>query len=801
MSYQLIITEKPSAAKKIAESLSDGKPIKKTDGKVTYWEVTHDKHDLVIAPAVGHLYTLTETEKKGWTYPVFDVKWVESSEVEKDASHTKPFVKTLKKLAKNATAFILATDYDIEGDVIGFNILKFACNNKQDAAKRMKYSTLTRDELRESFAHTEKTLNWGQTNAGLTRHELDWYYGINLSRALSLAVKTAGSFKVLSSGRVQGPALKIIVDREKEIMNFKPEPYWQIQLLGSVKAGFSTGVSPVVLQNETCRLENPEETGRPTRATKRSEHTIRSVTGGGRSSVDDKQTHKQEPVEAWHTEDKITDEKRAKEILHNTKGKPAHIADMQKKQFEQSPPTPFDLTTLQTESYRCLKIQPKRTLEIAQELYLGGLISYPRTSSQQLPEALGYKKLLNALQHNPQYKELAEKLLAKNSLKPNNGKKTDPAHPAIYPTGQKAHIEGQKQKLYDLIVKRFLATFSEPATRETNQWTIDVNKELFIAKGTRTIKRGWHEFYMPYVKLEEEELPHAEKGDAVAVKDIIKHDLMTQPPKRYTVASIIKELEKQNLGTKATRASIIETLFNRGYVDIQSMSATKLGIQTVETLEKYCPTILDQQLTRHFEEEMDEIQEHKKKTTQVLEEAKEVLTKILKIFKQHEKKIGEELIVANREAQEIASTIGPCPHCKKKGTLMLKRSKFGMFIACSAYPDCEKTFKIPVGGMVKPTDKICDVCGHPIITVIKKGSYPKQLCINVNCLSKHQGVTAKQVEELESGKVKKHCPKCKADLVLRKSVYGTFLGCSAFPKCRYIERVGENIKKQKNSEE
>lgn len=749
MSYQLIITEKPSAAKKIAEALADGKPIKKTDGKVTYWELTHGKQDVVIAPAAGHLYTITESEKKGWTYPVFEVKWVETSEVDKGAEHTAAFVRVLKKLAKKATSFILATDYDIEGDVIGFNILKFCCNKKEHDAKRMKYSTLTTDELRESYAHPEKTINWGQTNAGLTRHELDWYYGINLSRALSLAVKAAGSFKILSSGRVQGPSLKIVVDREKEIMAFKPEPFWQIELLGSVK-------------NE----------------------------------------HKKDvAISAWHKEDRIFDKKKAEKIMEHTKGKPAVIAEISKRQFEQAPPTPFDLTTLQTESYRCLKYQPKRTLEIAQELYLGGLISYPRTSSQQLPEQLGYKKLLQALEKNPEYKELAGKLLARGSLKPNNGKKTDPAHPAIYPTGQRAALDGQKHRLYDLIVKRFLATFSDPALRETNSMDIDVNKEIFIAKGTRTITPGWHAFYAPYVKLEELEMPLVAKGDHVKVKEIVKHDMMTQPPKRYTVASIIKELEKQNLGTKATRASIIETLFNRGYADPTTLGATKLGIQTVETLEKYCPSILDQQLTRHFEEEMDEIQEHKKKPAQVLEEAKEVLTKILAIFKKHEKHIGGELIGANREAQQIASTIGPCPHCKHDGTLMLKRGKFGLFIACSKYPDCEKTFKIPAGSLIKPTDKICDVCKHPIIQVIKKARRPVQFCLNTNCPTKHEGVSSKEIHDIESGKTEKKCPTCKAPLILRKSVYGTFLGCSTFPKCRYIERLGERPKLKKKEED
>ncbi len=130
MTYELIITEKPSAAKKIAQALADGKAIPKKNGKVMYWEVTHGKKDIVVCSAVGHLYTIAEVEKKGWTYPVFDVHWVPSSEVDKGATHTRPFITTIKKLSKDANAFILATDYDIEGEVIGFNILKFACKKK-----------------------------------------------------------------------------------------------------------------------------------------------------------------------------------------------------------------------------------------------------------------------------------------------------------------------------------------------------------------------------------------------------------------------------------------------------------------------------------------------------------------------------------------------------------------------------------------------------------------------------------------------------------------------------------------------
>ena len=179
------------------------------------------------------------------------------------------------------------------------------------------------------------------------------------------------------------------------------------------------------------------------------------------------------------------------------------------------------------------------------------------------------KKLVEELKRNSLYKELAEKIITTTKLIPNNGKKTDPAHPAIYPTGivpEYERLEPREIKLYDLIVRRFLATFADAATRETNKIIIDIESENFVAKGTRTVYQGWFEFYGPHVKLEEEELPVVNKGDHVANPKTKLQSKETKPPKRFTPASLIKELEKRNLGTKATRASIIETLFDREYV-------------------------------------------------------------------------------------------------------------------------------------------------------------------------------------------------------------------------------------------
>ena len=679
--YELIITEKPKAALKIAESLADGKVLKKSDGGIPYYDVTHGKKDLIVCSAAGHLYALAEKNKDKWTYPVFDIEWKEASEVSKTAKFSKKYVQLIKKLAKDAKTFTVATDYDVEGEVIGWNIIKYAC--KQKDAARMKFSTLTKPDIEKAYEHKSKTIDWGQAEAGETRHQLDWYYGINLSRALTGAIKSAGMFKVLSSGRVQGPALKIIVEKEKEIKAFKPSPYWQIELLADAMPG---------------------------------------------------------KIDAWHIKDKFLVKKEAEKCFANANGKKAFVKKVERNRFNQEPPAPFDLTSLQTEAYRCHRISPKNTLSIAQSLYIEGYISYPRTSSQKLPKEIGYKKIISDLTKQEAYASSAHKVLQKKDLKPHEGKKSDPAHPAIYPTGiAPKNLEEREARVYDLIVKRFLATFGDIATRETMNITIDINKELFIASGTTTIEPGWHILYGEYATFKEEELPNVKDGQELKVDELKLLEKETQPPKRYTPASIIRELEKRNLGTKATRASIVDTLFNRGYVTGESIEATELGIQAVETLDKYCPKILDEELTRHFEVEMDEIREKKKKGTEVLKEAREVLKIILEEFKRKEKEIGGELRTANKETRRQEKIVGKCPACKIGDLRILVSKKTQKrFLACNRYPDCKTTFSLPQTGAVKPMKNMCPSCGYPMVAILTKGRKPWQLCINSNCPAKEE---------------------------------------------------------------
>lgn len=378
-------------------------------------------------------------------------------------------------------------------------------------------------------------------------------------------------------------------------------------------------------------------------------------------------------------------------------------------------------------------------------------------------------------------KEYADliKTLVKGPLVPNNGKKVDPAHPAIFPTGvTPKKFEGKEAALYDLIVRRFLATFGKPAVRETVTIKILAKTEAFLAKGTRTVDPGWHLLYGPHVKLEEEELPKMKKGDSIIIKSITNHAKETQPPKRYNESSIIKELERRNLGTKATRAQIVDTLVQRNYVTGKPLEVTELGEQVMAILEKYCPKILDEALTRHFEEDMEKIRELKVKPESILAEAKSILITVLEGFKKHEKDVGAELQSTFEKTREAMSTVGKCPKCKD-GMLTIRRGKFGFFVACNKYPDCQTTFSLPQSGLAKPTDKICQHCGFPIILMIRKAKKPQEVCLNTDCPDK-------KLENAE--KAGTACPKCKeGKLVLRKSVYGHFLACGRFPKCRFIE--------------
>ena len=545
----------------------------------------------------------------------------------------------------------------------------------------MKFSSLTKEELEDSYKNLMPHLEWGSAFAGETRHYLDWFYGINLSRGLMKALSSTGKFRILSIGRVQGPALKIVYDREMEIKKFKPIPFWQIFLI--VKDIHGTKVEVMY------------------------------------------------PKDIFNKSDLLK--------FKHLQGKKA-IARTEIKDEKIAPPLPFDLTTLQTESYRLFKNTPTQTLQSAERLYLGGVISYPRTSSQEYPEAIGYKKILDRLK---KYTTLVKYAVNK---KPTQGKKKDPAHPAIYPTGEMGKISERDKKLYDLIVKRFISCFCESAIIESKKIIVEIDDLKFVKKGLQVKEKNWLAVYPHTTK--EEKVPTID-GE-VDISEIRIEEKLTQPPNRYSHASIIRALEKKNLGTKATRTSIVETLFSRGYVDGRSIEVTPLGIKIVETLTKYSPIILDEELTRDFEKELEEIQHSKKdcekKEKKILERSKKDVNKIAGDITKHLSAIGKALADANEkvwEKEKEESTMTKCPVCSKGHLRIMYGKKFKRyFVSCDAYPKCKTTFSLPPNGMMKPArdkegkQEVCVECGFPLVIRLKKGSRPWKFCFNPECVTR-----------------------------------------------------------------
>jgi len=685
--YTLIITEKPDAAQRIASTLdAQGKAKKMEHNGVPYYLAKRDK-DIIIVPAIGHLYTVAEERSGRNHYPVFSFKWLPRYAAEKGAKQTRTWLETISKLSNDADVFIDACDFDIEGSIIGYCLLKYACNNKEGISKRMKYSTLTKEELEKSYAEMLPHLDFALIEAGRTRHEVDWLYGINLSRALTIAARDwSGKYATLSTGRVQGPTLRFLVAREKAIRCFVPTPYWSIKAEAEIAGSI---------------------------------------------------------FEAEYEKKIIETKKEANTIVNACKGKNGETEKIDIKKFQQSPPMPFDLGALQSEAYGLFGYTPMRTSNIAQRLYLDALISYPRTSSQKLPPAINYEAILKNLNKVPEYKKLTAELLAKTELKPNEGKKEDPAHPAIYPTGSLPErvLDTSERNIWDLVVRRFMAVFGEPATRQSMKVSININGHRFHLRGRQTLKEGWLRFYGPYMRSEEVLLPSIKGGQTINIKKVILEDKFTKPPPRYNPGSLLKKMEETEIGTKATRAAILQTLYDRKYVRDERISVTDLGFEVLEILKRYCPTVVSIKMTKELEEKMNKIQTNGEKRENVLLEAVEILKPVAEELKGKEKIIGEQLSNAIKKAKLEERTIGLCPICNTGKLMTLYSRRTGKrFVGCTNYFKglCKASFPLPQKGTVRPLGKNCRRCGWPTVQVRIGGRRPWTLCFNPECPLKEE---------------------------------------------------------------
>ncbi len=698
--------------------------------------------DYIICHALGHLYGLSDSNKGSRkAFPILDPTWLPLSILKSKRSSSKfldfkieKILREISQISKNATGFIHACDYDQEGEVIGYNILEHACHHKYSISKRAKFSSLTDEEIIQSFNNLLPP-NEKLKDAGTSRHMIDFIYGINLSRALTNSINkkdSAGEIKKgyqqLSIGRVQGPTLAFVVEREKEIENHVFEPYW------NVIADFE-----------------------------KNNHIIKT----------------------FYYPQRIDTKSAAENIVNSCKNQLGNVTDVKNQKTSIRPPIPFNLGDLQKEAYRLFRFTPSYTLSIAEKLYLAALISYPRTSSQKLPSSINYEKIIKAVsnlnnnlhQDSPfgnktrsilSYSEITLKLLANKTLKPNEGKETDPAHPAIYPTGQKPKqkLTDSELKLLDLIIRRFFSSFGKDASSSQTTVTITVkDKYTFKAEEKKIVLEGWIQYYKPYFDLSG--FVNLDSLSFLRAEDLLKNtkiellEKFTQPPPRYNQSTLLQKMEREKIGTKATRSEIISTLFKRNYITnlvpattatnqsvtydlkvsknplisnnqkIQTskleyvgvqksgLRPTEIGIAIVSSMEKYIPNIVSTSLTRDMETQLEQIESGNTTSIQVVEKARNQIKEAMQSFNINETKIGQEISLAleankttNPSRKSIALVaLGTCPVCKS-GNLIVKKAikSKKRFAGCTSYSSakCLATSPLPQKGSIKITCKKCE---------------------------------------------------------------------------------------------
>lgn len=638
----LIITEKQSAAKRIASLLfKDAEALKR--GKIVYYY--SKSNDAYVLGLKGHIVELDFPKRfRSWTKTkLLDLINSELVTVEKE----KAIISLLRDLAKKATRVTIATDYDREGELIGLEAVEIIRNVKKDVkVDRARFSAITREEIAKSFAKPEE-LDVNLAYSALARQKIDLIWGAVLTRLLSLGSRRFGK-DFLSAGRVQTPTLRLIVEREREIENFKPEKYYEI----SLDVGFV--------------VKHPR---------------------------------------------KFKDFSLAKEAISKI-GEFAFVKNFEVKEREEPKPVPFNTTEFLKEA--SMFMPPHVAMSIAENLYIKGYISYPRTDNTIYPESLDLLKIVKEFR-NSEFAKEAEKVLEQEEIVPSKGKKKTTDHPPIYPTSvaKRSELTKEEWTIYELVVRRFFATLAKNAIWELRRAELESGGLKFVALGRILIDPGWRDIYI-YSRAESSFLPVLRVGEKLRVIEKKLEEKETRPPPRFTSASLIKLMEKLNLGTKSTRHEILKKLLSRGYVVGNPYRPTQIAFSVIDVLREKAETITLPEMTAKLEKEMDEIAEGKKSEEEVVLESRKLLEKIISKIKIEE--ISERL----QEGVKKDKVIGNCPKCGKE--LVLRKAK-KRFIGCSWYPKCDFSLPLPQKGTLSITGKNCEKHGAKILRIKGKKTW------------------------------------------------------------------------------
>jgi len=631
----------------------------------------------------------------------------------------------LRRAAKASGKVFLATDPDREGEAIAWHVAEQIGDGSK--VRRVLFHEITKDAVQAAMKHPVK-IDDRKVEAQQARRILDRLVGYKASPLLWRSVKTG-----LSAGRVQTVALRLIVEREEGIRGFKPQEYWTIEA--------------------QCEAQGKEFTARL--------HKI----AGKKPELHSRDT--------------------ALAVVAEVKGQPFVASEVTRKERKKRPPAPFTTSTLQQEAAKQLGYSSQRTMRTAQQLYEGvelgaegavGLITYMRTdSTRAAPTAIDAVRGL--ISHGFGKRYLPEK--------PNvytNRKAAQDAHEAVRPSDVhrrpeplKKYLSAEQFKLYQLIWKRFVASQMMPAVYDTTTIDFPVGRYLFRATGSVVVFDGYHVLYREGHEAEEgltlddlAPVPALEAGDRADVRDVVPSQHFTEPPPRFSEASLVKELERLGIGRPSTYATIVYTLRTRDYVrlDQRRFHPTELGETVAKVMVSRFPDIFNVGFTSEMEEELDKIEEGELGWQKVLDNFWHPFADALG-------KVDTKAMI--REAYDVGNLDEtPCPECG--GKLTVKSGRFGPFIACSNYPECRytkplKRDKVPD----RPTDEVCKECGAPM--VIKTGRYGEFLACTRYPACKHTRPIPLGIK----------CPTCgTGELAERRTKRRrSFFGCTNYPDCKY----------------
>ncbi|MBD3796599.1 MAG: type I DNA topoisomerase [Campylobacterales bacterium] len=633
-------------------------------------------------------------------------------------------VKEIKDKAKNADVIYIATDEDREGEAIGWHIAH-AIKKDPEQLPRIVFHEITKSAITHALESARK-IDMKMVNAQQARRLLDRIVGYKLSPLLSSKIQ-----KGLSGGRVQSATLKLVVDREKEIRAFVPQEYWTIDTT------FKTDIEATLIK------------------------------------------HKNEKIEKLSIKDKA----QATAIAESVKQDSFTITSIETKQRKSATPPPFMTSTLQQTASSKLGFSPKKTMMIAQTLYEGvktpdgtsGVITYMRTDSLNLAnEAVAAVRGIIQSRYGKQYLPEKPKVYTKKA------KGAQEAHEAIRPTMLQftpevaaTYLKADEIKLYRLIYERFMACQMEDAVFEQQSIIFTGDENEYRASGRKLIFDGFYK--VAGTDDKDKLLPALKEGEKAQIEKIKPEQHFTEPPSRYSEASLIKKLEAEGVGRPSTYAPTIATLTNRTYVSIEKKQIipTEIAFTVTEIMEKHFANIVDINFTATMEEKLDEIAEGDVDWEKLL----------IDFYDEFMQKIeeGKEKIVSLKTAKPLGRN---CPKCGSE--LLLRSGRFGEFVACSGFPKCKYTQQIDSeGNKIEKQEEIaedkCDKCGSNM--AIKNGRNGQFLaCTNYPECKNTKSI---QVEEKTS---ETPCPECGGKLSFKNSRRGPFWGCENYPKCKFISK-------------